>query len=269
MAPGMTVSGPSATVFRVVIPARYGSTRLPGKPLADIAGKPMIVRVAAAASRARPDGVWVATDDQRIASAVRRHGFNAVMTSGKHGSGTERIAEVAEQLRWNDAEIVVNVQGDEPLLDPALIEAVAAALSGDSGAAMATAAHPLTGAADFFNPNAVKVVCDRRGRALYFSRAPIPWDRDRFSETIETLPADLPAQRHIGLYAYRVGFLRRFAELAASPLERCESLEQLRALWHGYPIQVVSINHPPAPGVDTSEDLQRVRKLFDANPDSG
>ena len=253
---------------RVVIPARYASTRLPGKPLVDIAGKPMIVRVAAAAQRAQTDGVWVATDDERIAAAVRQQGFDAVMTSPHHTSGTDRIAEVADQLQWNDADIVVNVQGDEPLLDPALIEAVAVALRDDPDAAMATAAHPLTAATDFFNPNVVKVVCDVRGRALYFSRAPIPWDRDRFADTRDALPTGFPAQRHIGLYAYRVGFLRRFGQLAPSPLERHESLEQLRALWHGYPIQVVSIDHPPAPGVDTAEDLQRVREVFDAKPDS-
>ncbi|MDK9703643.1 MAG: 3-deoxy-manno-octulosonate cytidylyltransferase [Sulfuritalea sp.] len=254
--------------IRVVIPARYASTRLPGKPLADIAGQPMIVRVAAAARRARTDGVWVATDDERIAAAVRQHGFDAVMTRADHASGTDRIAEVADQLNWDDADIVVNVQGDEPLLDPMLVETVAAALRGDPDAAMATAAHPLTAAEDFFNPNVVKVVCDVRGRALYFSRAPIPWDRDRFAEGRAALPPNLPAQRHIGLYAYRVDFLRRFGLLAPSPLERCESLEQLRALWHGYPIQVVSIDHPPAPGVDTPEDLQRVRRLFDAGEDS-
>ncbi|MDP1732974.1 MAG: 3-deoxy-manno-octulosonate cytidylyltransferase [Sulfuritalea sp.] len=254
--------------IRVVIPARYASTRLPGKPLADIAGRPMIVRVAAAARRARTDGVWVATDDERIAAAVRQHGFDAVMTRADHASGTDRIAEVADQLDWNDDDVVVNVQGDEPLLEPALIEAVAAALHGDPDAAMATAAHPLTGADDFFNPNVVKVVCDVRGRALYFSRAPIPWDRDRFAEARDELPADPRALRHIGLYAYRVSFLRRFGQLAASPLERCESLEQLRALWHGYPIQVVSVDHPPAPGVDTPEDLERVRRLFDAGKDS-
>ncbi|MFA4969946.1 MAG: 3-deoxy-manno-octulosonate cytidylyltransferase [Sulfuritalea sp.] len=254
--------------IRVVIPARYASTRLPGKPLADIAGQPMIVRVAAAARRARADGVWVATDDERIAAAVRQHGFDVVMTRADHASGTDRIAEVADQLQWDDADIVVNVQGDEPLLDPALIEAVASALRGDPDAAMATAAHPLTSAEDFFNPNVVKVVCDVRGRALYFSRAPIPWDRDQFADQRNALPANLPAQRHIGLYAYRVDFLRRFGQLTASPLERCESLEQLRALWHGYPIQVVSIDHPPAPGVDTPEDLQRVRRLFDAKEDS-
>lgn len=254
--------------FRVVIPARYASTRLPGKPLADIAGQPMIVRVAAAARSSRADGVWVATDDERIVSAVRQHGFDAVMTDANHLSGTDRIAEVADQLNWDDADIVVNVQGDEPLLDPALIDLVAGALRGDPDAAMATAAHPLTSAADFFNPNVVKVVCDARGRALYFSRAPIPWDRDQFADRRDALPEDLPAQRHIGLYAYRVSFLRRFGELAASPLERCESLEQLRALWHGYSIQVVSIDHPPAPGVDTPEDLERVRRRFDAGKDS-
>lgn len=253
---------------RVVIPARYASTRLPGKPLADIAGQPMIVRVAAVASRARTEGVWVATDDQRIFDAVRQHGFDAVMTRANHASGTDRIAEVAAQLKWNDADIVVNVQGDEPLLDPALIESVAAALRDDPEAAMATASHPLTVADDFFNPNVVKVVCDARGRALYFSRAPIPWDRDQFADRRDALPENLPAQRHIGLYAYRVSFLRRFGQLAAPPLERCESLEQLRALWHGYPIQVVSVDHPPAPGVDTAEDLERVRRLFDADKDS-
>jgi 3-deoxy-manno-octulosonate cytidylyltransferase (CMP-KDO synthetase) len=254
--------------LRVVIPARYASTRLPGKPLADIGGQPMIVRVAAAARRARTDGVWVATDDERIVAAVRQHGFDVVMTSANHASGTDRIAEVADRLKWDDTDIVVNVQGDEPLLDPALIESVAGALRGNQDAAMATAAHSLATADDFFNPNVVKVVCDVRGRALYFSRAPIPWDRDQFAVRRDVLPADFQAQRHIGLYAYRVSFLRRFGQLAASPLERCESLEQLRALWHGYPIQVVSIDHPPAPGVDTPEDLERVRLLFDANQDS-
>ena len=256
------------SLLRVVVPARYASTRLPGKPLADIAGQPMIVRVAAAARRAKTDGVWVATDDERIAAAVRQHGYEAVMTRGDHLSGTDRIAEVADLLRWDDADIVVNVQGDEPLLEPALIDAVAAALRDDRDAAMATAAHPLTSAADFFNPNVVKVVCDGRGRALYFSRAPIPWSRDHFAEGRDTLPADFPAQRHIGLYAYRVSFLRRFGHLPEAPVERLESLEQLRALWHGHAIQVVSVDHPPAPGVDTQEDLERVRRLFDASLDS-
>ncbi|MCF8178001.1 MAG: 3-deoxy-manno-octulosonate cytidylyltransferase [Sulfuritalea sp.] len=254
--------------FRIVIPARFSSTRFPGKPLADIAGKPMIARVAAAATLARPDGIWVATDDERIATAVRLHGFEAVMTRTDHASGTDRIAEVADQLKWDDGDIVVNVQGDEPLIDPGLIQAVATALSKDSEAAMATAAYPFSEAVDFFNPNVVKVVSDVRGRALYFSRAPIPWDRDRFSGRRDALPDDLPALRHIGLYAYRVGFLRQFGKLAMAPLERSESLEQLRALWHGYPIQVVSVDHPPAPGVDTPEDLETVRRLFDAKGDS-
>lgn len=253
---------------RIVIPARYASSRLPGKPLADIAGQPMIVRVATAARRARSDGVWVAADDERIVAAVRRHGFDAFMTREDHASGTDRIAEVASHLQWDDHDIVVNVQGDEPLLEPSLIETVAAALQGDPEAAIATAAYPLTTAEDFFSTNVVKVVCDMRGRALYFSRAPIPWDRDRFAERRDVLPNDLPAQRHIGLYAYRVSFLRRFGQLAASPLERCESLEQLRALWHGHPIRVVSVDHAPAPGVDTQEDLERVRRLFDVDQDS-
>lgn len=253
---------------RVVIPARYDSTRLPGKPLADIAGQPMVVRVAAAARRARSDGVWVAADDERIIVAVRQRGFEAVMTRKDHASGTDRIAEVVDRLQWDDGDIVVNVQGDEPLLEPSLIEAVAGALQDDPDAAIATAAHCLTTAEDFFNTNVVKVVCDSRGRALYFSRAPIPWDRDQFANRRDALPADFPARRHIGLYAYRVSFLRRFGQLAASPLERCESLEQLRALWHGYPIQVVSVDYAPAPGVDTPEDLERVRRVFDAGNDS-
>ena len=254
--------------LHVVIPARYGSTRLPGKPLADIAGQPMIVRVAALARRSRALDTWVATDDERIAAAVRQHGFDALMTRSDHASGTDRVAEVADRLAWDEADIVVNVQGDEPLLDPALIDAVADALRGDPDAAMATAAHPVTTADDFFNPNVVKVVCDVRGRALYFSRAPIPWDRDAFVVRRDVLPADLPVRRHVGLYAYRVGFLRRFGQLAASPLERCESLEQLRALWHGYSIQVLVLEHAPEPGVDTPEDLERVRRRFDGGGDS-
>ena len=254
--------------FRIVIPARYASTRLPGKPLADIAGRPMIVHVAAAAHRSAALGVWVATDDQRIADVVRQHGYEVVMTRADHPSGTERIAEVAEQLGWDDADIVVNVQGDEPMLDRELIEAVASALREAPEAVMARASHPLTTVDDYFNPNVVKVVCDVRGRALYFSRAPIPWDRDRLAVQPDLMPAGLPAQRHIGLYAYRAGFLRCYGELAASPLERCESLEQLRVLWHGYPIQVVSVDHAPAAGIDTPEDLERVRRLFDAENDS-
>ena len=249
-------------MLRIVIPARHASTRLPGKALADIAGKPMIVRVAEAARRCKNDGIWVATDHPDILSAVESQGFQGLLTRTDHPSGTDRIAEVAIRLGWGDDEIVVNVQGDEPLLDPALVESVTAALSGDPDAAMATASHAITEAGDFFNPNVVKVVTDRRGRALYFSRAPIPWDRDGFAVARDVLPPRLRAQRHVGLYAYRVGFLRKFGQLDPSPLERDEALEQLRALWHGYPIRVVDCQHAPAAGVDTQEDLERVRREF-------
>lgn len=249
--------------YRIVIPARYGSSRLPGKPLADLCGKPMVVRVVEAALRTRADGAWVATDDDRVADAVRAHGFKAIMTRTDHPTGTDRIAEVAELLNWSEADIVVNVQGDEPLLDPAQIDAVAMALNEDPTAAIATAAHPLESAEEFFNPNVVKVVSDVNGRALYFSRAPIPWDRDHFAVARGELPSGHGARRHIGLYAYRVGFLRRYGRLTSSPLERSESLEQLRALWHGYPIRVIEVPDAPAAGVDTPEDLQRVRQLFD------
>lgn len=249
-------------MLRIVIPARHASTRLPGKALADIAGKPMVVRVAEAAQRVRNDGIWVATDHEEILSAVVSRGFQGIMTRSDHPSGTDRIAEVAVRLGWGDDEIVVNLQGDEPLIDPALIESVASALSGDPDAAVATASHAITESGDFFNPNVVKVVVDRRGHALYFSRAPIPWDRDAFAATQAVLPPELQAQRHIGLYAYRVGFLRRYGQLEHSPLERREALEQLRALWHGYAIRVVACERPPPAGVDTADDLARVRREF-------
>ncbi len=252
------------TRFRVVVPARYASTRLPGKPLADIAGKPMVVRVVEAAQAAKPDGIWVATDDERVAQAVAAHGYQAVMTRSDHPSGTDRIAEVARVLGWGDDEIVVNVQGDEPLIEPQLIADVAAALAQDAGAAIATAAHPLADAAEFFNPNVVKVVSDAAGRAMYFSRAPIPWHRDGFAAARETLPAGFVPRRHIGIYAYRVSFLCVYGSLLPAPTEQWESLEQLRALWHGHAIRVVDCDHAPAAGVDTQEDLDRVRRIFDA-----
>lgn len=248
---------------RIVIPARYASARLPGKPLADIAGKPMIVRVAEAVQSCQHAGIWIATDHEDIRAAVAGHGHAVVMTRADHPSGTDRIAEVAEQLGWRDEEIVVNVQGDEPLIDPRLVDAVAAALREDEGAAIATAAHALHEAADFFNPNVVKVVCDAAGRALYFSRAPIPWARDAFADQQAQLPEDFVARRHIGLYAYRVGFLRCYGRLAPAPLERFEALEQLRALWHGHAIRVVSCGEAPPAGVDTPADLARVRAVFD------
>lgn len=248
---------------RIVIPARYASSRLPAKPLADIAGKPMIVRVAEAAQCCENSGVWIATDHVEIRAAAEAHGLQVVMTKAEHPSGTDRIAEVAALLGWSEDEIVVNVQGDEPLMEPTFIAAVAQALAEDPRASIATAAHPITEASDFFNPNVVKVVCNAFGQALYFSRAPIPWARDAFAQTREVLPAHLMAQRHIGLYAYRVGFLRRYGQLSAAPIEGCEALEQLRALWHGDIIKVVSCQQAPAAGVDTQEDLERVRKVFD------
>ncbi|MDO8959580.1 MAG: 3-deoxy-manno-octulosonate cytidylyltransferase [Rhodocyclaceae bacterium] len=250
--------------FRVVIPARYASTRLPGKPLADIAGKPMVVRVAEAAQRSGATEVIVATDDARVLDAVAAHGHAVTLTRADHPSGTDRIAEVARLFGWSDEAIVVNLQGDEPLIDPASVAAVARALENDGAAAMATAAHAITDLAEFMNPNVVKVVTAASGRALYFSRAPIPWHRDGLANQPRNLPADFGARRHIGLYAYRVSFLHRYGALDPAPIEQWEALEQLRALWHGFPIQVIDYPHLPAPGVDTPADLARVRAVFAA-----
>jgi 3-deoxy-manno-octulosonate cytidylyltransferase (CMP-KDO synthetase) len=253
------------TPFKVVIPARYASTRLPAKPLADIGGKPMVVRVVEAALRCSATDVWVATDDERIRNVVASHGYPVMMTDPQHASGTDRLAEVATALDWADDEIVVNVQGDEPLIEPALIDSVAAVLAADFAAAVATAAHPLADPDDFFNPNVVKVVCDREGRALYFSRAPIPWARDAFAISSRQLPDNLGAMRHIGIYAYRAGFLRSYGQLEPSPIESIEALEQLRVLWHGFVIRVARFDHRPEPGVDCAEDLERVRQRFAEN----
>lgn len=260
--------------FRVVIPARYASSRLPGKPLADIGGQPMVLRVVERALQAGAESVVVATDDARVLQAVDAAGYQAIMTSPDHQSGTERLVEVAETLGWADDTLVVNVQGDEPLIDPALIREAARQLVLHVDAVMATLAHPIHDHADFINPNVVKVVADEAGYALYFSRAPIPWPRDAFATQSadsnkvgaaqQTLPHELGALRHIGLYAYRAGFLRTYASLAASPLERHEMLEQLRVLWHGYRISLGITPGAPAPGVDTPEDLARVRALFAA-----
>lgn len=252
------------TGFKVVIPARYASTRLPAKPLADIAGKPMVVRVVEVALKSRATEVVVATDDARVRDAVVAHGHVALMTRSDHPSGTDRIAEVALLCEWEPDVIVVNVQGDEPLLDPALIGEVAQALANDPGASIATAAHPLTDMAEFLNPNVVKVVTTSAGRALYFSRAPIPWHRDGFAGQREQFPSGFLPRRHIGLYAYRVGFLQRYGHLLPAPMEQWEALEQLRALWHGFHIHVIDCAHPPVPGVDTPEDLARVQAVFAA-----
>lgn len=245
--------------FKVVIPARYASSRLPGKPLADIAGKPMVVRVAERAVQSGASEVWVATDHEGVAQAVRGHGFDVCMTSPDHVSGTDRIAEVAALRGWDEEQIVVNVQGDEPLIDPGLISEVARHLHDHPPAAISTACHALREHGDMFNPNVVKVVLDRESYALYFSRAAIPFARDAFPAG--AFPVDLPAYRHVGIYAYRAGFLKIYGSLTPAAIERFEALEQLRALWHGYKISVALTASAPAAGVDTPEDLQRVREL--------
>ena len=254
--------------FKVVVPARYASSRLPAKPLLDLGGKPMVVRVAERALASGAEAVLVATDHPEIFAAARDHGLAVVMTREDHPSGTDRLAEVARQQGWAADELVVNVQGDEPLIEPEIIRRTASCLA-DSGAAIATVAHPITDAADFFNPNVVKVVCRANGDALYFSRAPIPYARDAFALSRELLPEGLPVYRHVGLYAYRASFLGAYAGLAPAPLEQFEALEQLRALWHGYRINVALVAGAPAPGVDTPEDAERMRKLFDRSGDCG
>lgn len=252
--------------FTVIIPARMASTRLPDKPLADICGKPMVVRVAERAALSAARRVLVATDHPEIASACRAAGVEVQMTRADHPSGTDRIAEAAAAIRLPDDEIVVNVQGDEPLLDPALIDASAALIG--NGVPMSTAAHPLHRMEDVRNPNVVKVVLDREGRALYFSRAPIPWHRDAYAQggagISDQIPAGHTVLRHIGLYAFAHRFLRTFPQLPPSPLERVEALEQLRVLWHGHRIAVHVTANAPEGGVDTIEDLERVRRAIAA-----
>jgi len=255
--------------FCVIIPARYASTRFPAKALADLAGKPMVVRVCERARTSGAGRVCVATDDERIARAVREAGFEARMTRADHPSGTDRIAEAAAALGLADDAIVVNVQGDEPLIPPALIGEVAAVLERERDASVSTACHPIHDAASIFSTNVNKVVLDARGYALYFSRAPIPYARDAYAAGGREPPAGLPCYRHLGIYGYRVAFLRHYAELEPSPLERFEALEQLRVLWHGYRIAVtVSADEVP-PGVDTPQDLETVRALFDRARESG
>ena len=251
--------------YTVLIPARLASTRLPNKPLADIAGRPMVVRVAEQARRSSAQRVVVAADDQAIVDACRAHGVDAVMTRADHPSGTDRLAEASLLLGLAEHEIVVNVQGDEPLIDPGLIDAVANLLAARTDAVMGTAAHPIDAVAEFTNPNIVKVVTDAGGLALTFSRAPLPWWRDGFASGIHALPDPAPL-RHVGIYSYRCRFLRAFPALAQAPLERIEALEQLRALWHGHRIAVHVSGAAPAPGVDTPEDLERVRRLVGGSP---
>ena len=247
--------------YTVLIPARLASTRLPDKPLADIAGKPMVVRVAERARLSHAARVVVAADSPQILDACRLHGVDAVLTRDDHPSGSDRLAEASRLLGLSARDVVVNVQGDEPLIAPALIDAVAALLEQRPDASMSTAAHPIGDVAEFVNPNVVKVVLDAGGMALYFSRAPIPWWRDGFATGVSQLPAPAPL-RHIGIYGYRVAFLQQFPVLPQAPVEVCEALEQLRALWHGHRIAVHVTDETPGPGIDTPADLERVRRLF-------
>ncbi len=247
--------------FTVLIPARLASTRLPDKPLADIAGLPMIVRVAMAAARSAARRVVVATDAPRIAEACHAHHIEAVLTRADHPSGSDRLAEACTLLGLDGDDEVVNLQGDEPLIDPTMIDACAQLLSQRRDCVMATVAHAIDDLAEYINPNVVKVVLDAQSRALYFSRAPIAWWRDGNATGVLRLPEPAPL-RHVGLYAYRAGFLRRFPSLPASPLEQLEALEQLRVLWHGERIAVHVSTQRPGPGVDTPQDLARVRAAF-------
>jgi 3-deoxy-manno-octulosonate cytidylyltransferase (CMP-KDO synthetase) len=250
--------------FIVIIPARYASTRFPGKPLANVAGIPMVVRVARQAVRSGASEVVVATDHPEIARAVEQAGHEVMMTRRNHATGTDRLAEVVSRRRYGPRTIVVNVQGDEPLIEPALIRRVAENLAAHRQAHIATACHPLRDAADLANPNIVKVVLDNAGLALYFSRAPIPYARDSFVSGIQNIPPRLPAYRHLGIYAYRASFLSAFKRLKPAAIEQFEALEQLRALAHGYRISVAVTRSAPHPGIDTPADLERVERVLSA-----
>jgi 3-deoxy-manno-octulosonate cytidylyltransferase (CMP-KDO synthetase) len=249
--------------YTVLIPARLASTRLPNKPLADIAGLPMVVRVARQAQKSSARKVVVAADHETIVGACANHGVEAVLTRADHPSGSDRLAEACNRLGLSGDDAVVNVQGDEPLIDPALIDAVAALLDARREASMSTAAHPIDNVADLANPNVVKVVLDAKGMALYFSRAAIPWCRDGFANGIVALP-QVALLRHVGIYGYRAGFLREFPRMPQAPIETTEALEQLRALWHGHRIAVHVTERAPGAGVDTPQDLERVRDHFRA-----
>lgn len=252
--------------FYIVIPARMASSRLPNKALLDIAGKPMVVRVLERMGNCAATATYVATDHPEIAAAVVAAGGQALMTRADHPSGTDRLAEVVAQLGLPDDAVIVNVQGDEPLIDPELVQAVAEDLVNDPLASIATVGHPIHRMDEVFNPNVVKLVCDHQGYALYFSRAPIPWARDAYAAGQPAqMPAGLPVYRHVGLYAYRAGFLRRYVQTPQADIEQFEALEQLRALWAGEKIRVRLIDQAPPAGVDTQEDLERVRRMFDHN----
>ncbi len=250
--------------FTVIIPARYASSRLPGKPLADIHGKPMIIRVMEQAQKSSASRVIIATDNQQVFDVVQSYGGEVVLTSDKHNSGTERLAEVINTFQLADDEVIVNVQGDEPLIPPIIIDQVADNLV-TYKTGMATLAVPIASVEEAFNPGAVKVVMDKDGYALYFSRATIPWERDRFAQLSEQNKLDSIGDfylRHIGIYAYRAGFIRQYIQWAPSALEQIEMLEQLRVLWYGEKIHVAVAKQAPAIGVDTQEDLDKVRALY-------
>jgi len=249
--------------FTVIVPARLASTRLPNKPLANINGVPMVVRVAQRAALSAATQVVVAADSPQIVKACEEHGVRVLLTQVNHPSGSDRLAEASQLLGLSAQDMVVNVQGDEPLIDPQLINDVASLLNQHPHASMSTAAHPIHDLAEFTNPNVVKVVIDQAQLAMYFSRAPIPWWRDGFANGVNSLPQPA-ALRHIGIYGYRVGFLQSFPQLPPAPVEQGEALEQLRALWHGHKIAVHVTDKAPGPGVDTPEDLARVQALFSA-----
>ena len=249
--------------FTVIVPARLASTRLPNKPLADIHGLPMVVRVAQRALLSEAAQVVVAADSPEIVQVCEAHGIRALLTRIDHASGSDRLAEASALIGLRPSDLVVNVQGDEPLINPLLINQVALLLEQRPTASMSTAAHEIHEVAEFTNPNVVKVVLDQAQLALYFSRAPIPWWRDGFAKGIQSLPKPAPL-RHIGIYAYRVGFLQSFPTMPPAPIEMGEALEQLRALWHGHKIAVHVTPEAPGPGVDTPEDLEKVRALLKA-----
>lgn len=251
--------------FTVIIPARYASTRFPGKPLADLAGKPMVQHVYERALQSEADRVIIATDDQRIADAAEGFGAEVCMTAEEHPSGTDRLQEVVKKLGFYADDIVVNVQGDEPLVPPRVINQVAHNLMAEPDASIATLSEPITDIDSLMNPNVVKVVSDARGRALYFSRAPMPWPRDQFNteEGKSKMPEGYDWQRHIGIYAYRVKLLNDFVTWPPAPLEETECLEQLRAMWNGAQIHVALADELPPAGVDTPEDLERIRELLE------
>ena len=248
--------------FKIVIPARYASSRLPGKPLLDISGKPMIQRVYETACECQASQVVIATDDQRIQEVAEAFGARVCMTAATHPSGTDRIAEVATMMGWSDDTIVVNLQGDEPRMPPALPKQVALDMESHDRADITTLATRIDNREQLFDPHVVKVVTDADGYALYFSRAPIPWHRDEFLHNNSQLPQGIDFARHIGLYAYRVGYLEQYVKLSSSPIEQAESLEQLRVLWHGGRIHVSLAETEPGPGIDTADDLVRVRELY-------